>query len=134
MMLLLWLGCAADTDTGEGAEPAPTVTWLVPSEGDTVAVGDVSCSLIVEEFSMVSPTFHSMGAPTGYLELSVDGNMALQTGDTTPILTLEAGDHELSAELHYTDGDAVLVADGRLCREEARGCMAVCATISLTVE
>lgn len=133
MILAFLLACAADK--GGEAEPAPTVEWLIPTDGETVTAGEVECSLVVSEFTLESRLLHGDAGAAGYVEISVDGTVALETDDTTPTLSLEAGQHELVAQLFYEDGDPVLVADDLLCDEGAEeGCAPVTATVNVTAE
>lgn len=133
MLLFLVLAACAGEEK-EASEPAPTVEWLVPADGGTTTAGDVSCSLIVENFALVSPALHNEGEPIGYLEISLDGVVALETEETTPTLSIEAGEHTLAAALIYADGDEVLASGDLLCEEEGEGCEPVVAEISFTAE
>ncbi len=106
LLPLLWAcsGEAVDDTAGE----APTIDFLQPTDGATVAAGDVSVSLVVDDFTLQDPAKHNEGAPEGYVAVSVDGAEVLTTGDTQFTLTLdEVGAHTLTAELRYTDGDAL---------------------------
>ena len=135
LLPLLLLACADDKTLDSYEEmAAPAVTWLVPSEGDVVAAGDLSCSLLVENFTLESATMHTMGAAAGHVTYTVDGGDALETNTTTPTLTLTAGTHTLSAQLLYTDGDEVTTLDGMLCDEEDAGCEPVVASVTVTAE
>ncbi|MDP2314202.1 MAG: hypothetical protein Q8P41_14965 [Pseudomonadota bacterium] len=105
MLLALLLACSgAKDDTGEAAS---SITFLSPAAGATVPAGDVSVSVVVENFVLVSPAKHNEGEAEGYIAVSVDGAEVLQTGDTQFTVTLAAGAHTLGAELYYTDGDAL---------------------------
>lgn len=137
MLVLMLAGCAGKTE--ETAEPAPTITWLLPREGSSVTAGDLSCSLIVEGIDLQSPALrpaalHNSGAPIGYLELSLDGVVVLETGETTPTIPVEAGEHTLTAALLYIDGDEVLVNGDALCEEEAEGCEPVVSEVGFSAE
>ena len=130
-MLLLLLACG----TGEKEETvAPSLSWLSPSDGESVAIGSLSCALIIESFSLVDPSKHNEGAPIGFVSITVDGNDTLEVGSTTFDLTLEAGAHTLGATLYYADGDAVQAKDGLLCEEEATDCTPIEAKIAVTAE
>lgn len=117
-VLSLLVACGAT----EEVEPA-TLSFLTPTEGETVAAGDVDVSLVVENFSLVAPTAkrgfrflgfyptawaHNDDLPQGTISLIVDGGAATSLTSTTTTLTgLAAGSHTLSAELLYEDGDAL---------------------------
>lgn len=135
--LLLAFACTGpDEDAGDEAVAAPSIEWLVPSDGDTVTAGDVACSTIVDGFTLVNVAKHSEGAPTGYLSVTVDGAEVLATSDTNFTVTLAAGAHDLSAGLFYEDGDEVLATDTELCDEDTTdaACAPVAATVSVTAE
>jgi len=136
MLLSLLAACAGPTDTAEESIAAPTVEWLVPSDGDSVTAGDVPCSVVVSGFTLVDLAKHSEGAPEGYLSVSVDGAEVLATASTNFTLPVEAGAHDLVAQLFYEDGDAVLATDAELCDEDSEdaSCAPVAATIALTAE
>lgn len=128
-MILFALAC---TGASEEELAAPTVEWIEPADGDTVTAGDVSCSVVVNDFELVDiVATHNEGTPTGYVEVSVDGVVAVDSAETTFTLTLDAGAHALDAQLFYDDGDAVTASD-RLCDEEEAGCEPVVASISVT--
>ena len=131
-MLFVLIACAGE----EVEEPvaAPTLEWLTPAEGATVAAGSVACSLVVDEFTLEAPAKHNDGAPIGYLSIAVDGVEVLTTGDTAFDLTLEAGAHTLDAALFFADGDAAYANATELCEEGAAGCEPVAASVSVTVE
>lgn len=131
MLLALLLACA------DGKEPvaAPTVSWLAPTDGSSLSAGDVSCSIIVEGFTLSSPLLHSAGTPEGYAEISVDEEIVLLAEDSTFTLALEAGERTLAAQLFYADGDEILALDGELCDAgEEEGCEPVSASIGVLVE
>jgi hypothetical protein len=135
--LLLGFACAgSDEDTAEEAVAAPTVEWLVPGDGDAVTAGEVACSTVINDFTLEDHAKHSEGAPTGYLSVSVDGAEVLTSGVTNFTITLAAGAHDLTATLHYADGDEVLATDAELCDEEAadRACVPVEASVGVTAE
>ncbi len=133
MLLALLLACAGD-EKEEAALPAPSVEWLVPSDGGTATAGDVSCSLIVENFALESPALHNAGEPIGYLEIALDGVVVLESDETTPTIAVEAGAHTLTATLRYADGDEVLVSEELLCGEDEEGCAPASAEIAFTAE
>ena len=130
MLLVLLLACAGE----EKEEPAaaPTVEWLVPQEGATVSAGDLSTALIVENLTLEEPLLHNEGEPIGYLSISLDGALVLETGDTNPVITVLAGEHLLSAALYYTDGDEVRANADGLCEEDDETCDPVIAEVGFT--
>lgn len=108
LSLVLLLACAGGDDTG--ALPPPTIAFLSPSDGDSVTAGSVDVALVVEEFTLVAVEAtriakHSEGAPEGFIDLRVDGTSVVQSGETNFPIELQAGAHELVAELLYADGD-----------------------------
>lgn len=137
LFTLALLACTSSSDdSGKEAVAPPTLSWLSPAEGDTVAAGDVSCSTVVDAFSLQDPAKHNDGAPIGYIQVSVDGTEVLTTGSTTFTLTLAAGAHTLAAALFYDDGDAVSANSERLCEEDDADttCAPVAASISVTAQ
>ncbi len=136
MLLALTLfACTSKTDDSAIA-PAPTVAWLTPADTDLVAVGDVSCALIVEGLTLEDPAKHSEGGAEGFVRISVDGTQVKDVATTTFTLTLAAGAHDLSAALYYIDGDAISATTDRLCAEDDTdtACAAVAETISVTAQ
>lgn len=130
-------GCSGAKDSGSASEEeAPTVSWLSPADGDTVAAGDVACSVLIEGFTLHDPAKHNDGAPIGYISVSADGAEVLATGETTFTLPLAAGAHTLTASLFYSDGDEVLASADHLCGEDDAdaACVPVAASISVTAE
>lgn len=136
VLSLLACGTTTSTDTAEEAVAPPTLAWLTPSEGDTVSAGDVACSTIIDAFTLEDPAKHNEGAPIGFVAVSVDGQEVLQAGATTFTLTLDAGAHELIAQLFYADGDEVSANADRLCDEDDTDttCANVAATINVTAQ
>lgn len=128
MLLVLTLACAGK----EAAEPspAPTVEWLVPQPDATVSAGDLSTALIVEDLALEEPLMHNTGEPIGYLALSLDGALVLETGETNPVIAVDVGEHTLSAQLFYTDGDEVRASAEALCDEDDETCAPVIAEVS----
>lgn len=106
LVLSLLLACSgAHDDTG--AEEAPTIEFLSPTDGATVPAGDVAVSVVVDDFTLESPAKHNEGAPEGYLSVTVDGAEVLTTAETQFTVTLAAGAHTIGAELRFVDGDAL---------------------------
>lgn len=129
-MLFVMLACSG---AEEEEVEAPTVEWLAPADGDTLAAGDTNASLVVDGLVLTDAAKHAEeGTPEGYVVVSVDGTEVLTTAEVVFTLTLEAGTHELDAALYYTDGDAITSMDGALCEEDA-GCDPVAATITVNV-
>lgn len=136
-LTLALLACTDKSDdTGTETVAPPTVTWLAPDDGATVAAGDVACSTVIDAFTLQDPAKHNEGAPIGYVSVSVDGTEVLQAGTTTFTLPLTAGAHDLTAALFYEDGDEVSANADHLCDEEDTDttCVPVAATISVTAE
>jgi hypothetical protein len=118
----------------EEATPPPSVAWLSPVDGETVAAGDVACSVLVEGFTLIDPAKHNEGTPEGYLQVSVDASEEMVTASTTFTLPLEAGAHSLGVGLLYSDGDEVVSDGEKLCEEGDSACDPVVATIEVIVE
>ncbi len=112
VFLLSLLACTGHDDSDATAE-GPSITFLAPENGATVSAGAVDVTLVVENFTLVSPVKHNDDAetPEGYIALSyTDGGSTLTetTGSTQASITLnEVGEHTLTAELLYEDGDAL---------------------------
>ena len=132
MFLFALIACSGE----EVEEPvtAPTVQWLSPADGATIAAGTTAASVVVDDFTLESPAKHNEGAPIGYLAISIDGTEVLTTGETTFDLTMDPGAYTLEAALYFVDGDEVTALDGSLCEEDAEGCAPVAASVSITVE
>ena len=128
MLLVLMLACAGK-EAGEESSPAPTVAWLVPQPDATVSAGDLSTALIVENLALEEPLMHNTGEPIGYLALSLDGALVLETGETNPVIAVDVGEHTLSAQLFYTDGDEVRASAEALCEEDDETCAPVIAEV-----
>jgi hypothetical protein len=104
-LLTLALACSEAADDSGGSA---SVTFVDPLDGDSVPVGTLQASVIVEGFLLQDPSKHNEGAPEGYLSISVDGTEVLQTSSTVFEVQLDAvGSATLGAELRYTDGDAL---------------------------
>jgi hypothetical protein len=107
-LFLLLTACTGETDTA--ADVDATVTFLSPADGDEVPVGDLACSVVVENFLLTDPAKHGgEEEPEGYIGVSVDGTEVLQSSATNFTITLDtAGVVELTAELFYAnDGDSL---------------------------
>lgn len=133
LLLVSLIACGGDGDDTAATE-APTVSWLEPAADGTVTAGTVPASLVVEHFTLEDPAMHSEGGAEGYVAVSVDGSVVLETSQTTFDLDLTAGMHTLDAQLFYVDGDEVSVAEGALCEEDQEGCEPVVAEIMVTAE
>lgn len=103
----------------------PTLAFLSPDEGETVPVGDLQVSIVVEDFELVAPegtvarvgalplwllpalaaAHDEEGVPSGYCELSLDGAVVGQLDTTQLTIPIGAGPHTLEGRLHYADGD-----------------------------
>lgn len=108
MLLILPFACGG-ADSGE-ALPTPTVAFLAPEDGALVAAGEVGTSILVEDFVLSGPIFHTAVTDGGYLWLEwTDGEVTLSLGTlgTTPTVELDPGSWTLSATLIYSDGDEV---------------------------
>ena len=136
MVLFFFLVCSGDKDSEE-VSPAPTISWLSPADGDSIAVADaanLACAVIVDHFTLQDPAKHNEGQPIGYVLVSVDDTEVLQSGSTNFNLTLEAGSHSLSAQLLYGDGDEVTTTEDALCEEGESGCAEVTQSITVMVQ
>ncbi len=128
--LLACAGTATDTSI-----PASTLEWLSPSGGETVAAGDVSCSIVIDHFTLWSPAKGNEGEPIGYFAVRVDDAAAIESASTVFSLTIDAGAHDLTAQLYYADGDPVLTADDAVCDATSDAtCDPVVSTIHVTAE
>ena len=105
------LACAGPPDSaGADADAAtPTVSFVSPADGDTVAAGDLALSIAVGHFVLEDPAKHDDGAAEGYLVVTwTDGSNgdSVQTGSTTPTIPIAtAGAWTLTADLRFADGD-----------------------------
>lgn len=134
-MLTVLLACSGSKDESAESVPPPSLTWLSPAEGDTLAAGDVTASVVIDNFSLREPAKHNSGAAAGYVRITVDGAEVLLTGQTSFTLTLASGNHTLGGQLFYEDGDEVMASAEALCEEDATdGCSPVESEISVTVQ
>ena len=124
-----------DSDSAAALVPASTVQWVTPSDGASVAAGDVACSIAADNFTLSDPAKHNEGTPVGYISVSVDGVEVQKSGTTTPTVTLGAGSHSLMAQLFSADGDEVLTDGTYVCEEgdTSASCGPVSATITVDV-
>jgi hypothetical protein len=110
-MLLLSLfltACSGTVDDTAEAEAAPTIAFLSPADGEMVVAGDVSVSVIVENFALEAPAKHNEGEAEGYIRVTVDGAEVLTTAETQFIVTLDpTPEHTIGAELLFADGDEI---------------------------
>jgi hypothetical protein len=97
------------------------LSFLAPADGATVPAGDVTVSIIVEDFVLVDhvarPSPLSLfvpaawadadedGVPAGHCVLSLDGAEVAQMAETQLVLTVGPGAHTLDGELRYEDDD-----------------------------
>lgn len=116
--------CAPD----EAEVKPPELTFLAPTEGSTVAAGDVAVSMVVEHFTLVEPetaratpssspwplrafiaearAHNEEGVPAGYVHLVVDDTIEQSlTSTQATVAGVTTGPHTLRAELFYADGD-----------------------------
>ncbi len=123
ILALLVLAACQTSDGGE----APTLTILSPAEGDTVAVGEVQVSVIVENFELfvpgtarlvpfdpttwLSPAAWAHGdeaSTRGWISMTLDDDDASVLGATQGSLSnVMAGSHALTLQLIHEDGDPV---------------------------
>ena len=124
MLPLFLVACGSEDPSLEPAQ----VTILVPTDGGTVAAGDVPVSLVVDHFTLVTPeTAHvkpvlapwplralvaearahnEEGVPEGFVHLVLDGTSEQDISRTqASFASVAAGAHTLSATLRYADGD-----------------------------
>ncbi len=128
--LFLLLACG-EKDVHDTAEPTtpPTLSFLEPSADATVPAGDVSVSLLVEDFELVEPAAtarvrpgfdptlwlpvsaahaHGDEAARGYVVLTLDGGDPIEVSSTQATLSaVAAGEHVLVGELMHEDGEAL---------------------------
>jgi hypothetical protein len=135
-MLLFIFACNGDKDDSSAVLEPPTIAWLTPKDGGAVTAGNVEAAIIVDRFLLADPAKHNDGAPTGYVEISLDGTKLKDVGATTFSLSIPKGPHELTAKLYYEDGDAVTATADRVCSEDDTDpdCAEVASTISVTAK
>ncbi len=103
--------------TGKSADSTPlvvatpTIAFVSPHDGDTVGIGDLPLSIVVNDFLLSDPAKHNDGEPAGYMQIDwTDGTtpQSMQTGSTTPTISLPtAGSWTITADLYFTDGDGM---------------------------
>jgi len=128
-VLVLMAACSGPEEVPEFH---PTLEFIAPTDGGSVAAGDVQVSIVVEEFVLAAPeaearatdrpaalpmlllleqtaaAHNEEGEPTGYVQLSLD-DAAVGQMDTTQftLVGVTAGSHVLKGELLFVDGDAL---------------------------
>lgn len=122
LLALLAFGCPQP----EQEPPIPTVSFLSPADGATLAAGEVDVSLLVEDFTLVAHTAAVTPRPPpfplslvaqarahegeetyeGYAVLRLDDADVATLSETVATVTVEAGAHALEVELFHADGDA----------------------------
>ena len=109
LIMLVALACAHKAHHDDSAaEATASVSFLAPLDEELVVLGDNSASLLVEGFTLVDVERHNEGTPEGFVRLSLDGVMVAESGLTQlPYTLTETGEHTLTAELFYSDGDAL---------------------------
>jgi len=110
LLIASLLACTGSSDDS-AVTPTPTVAFVSPHDGDTVAAGDVPLSITVTDFLLTDPAKHNEGEPEGYLQVDwTDGTTpdSVQTASTTPTITIAtAGSWTLTADLFFEDGDGM---------------------------
>ena len=131
-LAFLWMAfgvACTDKSADDSAAPAPTLSFLAPADGATVAAGTVDVTIIVENMTLEEPgadearatggpllwllpggeaRAHNEGTTEGYAELSLDGSVVEDMYSTqTQLADVAAGAHTLGCELYYADGDAL---------------------------
>lgn len=109
LIMLVTLACAhKDHAEDSAAAASASVTFLAPLDGDIVPVGDNTASLLVEGFTLADVERHNEGTPEGFVRLTLDGVVVAESGLTQlPYTLTDTGPRTLTAELLYTDGDAL---------------------------
>ena len=54
-MLIYLVACTGKEETVE----APTLEWLAPADGDTLAAGDTNASIVVDGMVLTDPAKHA---------------------------------------------------------------------------
>lgn len=119
MLLSLVLACTSTEPT-----ETPAISFLAPTEGATVAAGDVPVSVVVEHFDLEEETSslsfpllplmpavafaHNEGEAKGFVRFTLDGTDLDDVWDTQyTLVAVAAGAHTVGAELFFADGDAL---------------------------
>jgi hypothetical protein len=109
MLLLLLLACDGGDDSV--ALETPTISFLSPVDGGSVAVGDLQLSIVIEHFALQDPAKHNAGEPEGFVRVAwTDGSVSesRDAGSTTPTIEIpSSGNWTITAALHYADGDEI---------------------------
>lgn len=86
-----------------------TISFLSPAESEAVPTGDLAVSVIVENFTLTDPKHgDEAGVSLGYIVVSLDDGEELSFGQTNFTVPVDAaGQHTLTAELVYDDGDSL---------------------------
>lgn len=126
LFLVFLLACTKEEEVTYN----PTVSFLSPAEDASVAAGDVSVSIVVDDFVLTGPAdearvayppsvplwllvntaeaHNEEGMPAGYAELALDGVVVAQLSETQDTLpAVAAGEHDLTATLFFADGDDI---------------------------
>lgn len=111
LLLPLLLACADDTShDSAAASRTPTITFVSPTEGESIPEGSVGVSIAVNQFVLVDVSKHSENGAEGVIRFtSAQGRIwdTFDTGATTFTIPLTLGDAQLTAELRYEDGDEI---------------------------
>lgn len=108
LVSLFLTACSGTVDDTAEAKAAPTIAFLSPADGEMVVAGDVSVSVIVENFALEAPAKHSEGEAEGYIRVTVDGAEVPTTAETQFIVTLDpTPEHTIGVELLFADGDEI---------------------------
>jgi hypothetical protein len=110
LIALLLVACDGSSDTGEAEAETPVVSFVSPTDGDTVTAGDVPVSIAVEHFLLVDLAKHNEGEPEGYISFTYTQGATSETmesSETAFTAPLEAGAATLTADLYFEDGDQI---------------------------
>jgi hypothetical protein len=126
-LFLLIAGCTGG-ESDSDVVYTPTLSFLAPLDGSTVAAGDVAVSIVVDDFILTAPesarldgpalplplmmlesaaeAHNEEGTPAGYCQLSVNDSEVTKM-DTTQftIPTMSPGTYTLTGTLFFADGD-----------------------------
>ncbi len=103
-LLFALIACEPETEV-----EVSTISFLSPAVDEEVAVGDVDVSVIVEHFTLADPKHGAEdGVSVGYIVVSLDDSEEQNFGSTNFTVAVDAaGEHTLTAELVYEDGDSL---------------------------